>query len=118
LNSPSDTDLRAALKSFGATPDEVLACDELMQALLPTLRADLALAATGQGEGKGLDCPITVFGGAQDAIDVASLQAWRKLTTGEFRLRLFEGGHFYLADSVAMLAQEVTRALMPTDVMP
>jgi medium-chain acyl-[acyl-carrier-protein] hydrolase len=112
LHSLSDVDLRAALRAFGATPEAVLACDDLMEAILPTLRADLALGTSKPGTGKPLDCPITVFGGTQDTIDVASLQAWRVLTTATFRLRLFEGGHFYLADNVTALAHEMASAAL------
>src|SRR5262252_4146231 len=40
----SDCDLLAILKRFGGTPTAIMECPELVAALLPALRADLALA--------------------------------------------------------------------------
>src|SRR5437660_280046 len=81
--------------------------DELIAALLPTMRADLALANGRAHADERLACPITVFGGADDAIDVPSLDHWRSFTREGFRLRLFAGGHFYLTEAVATVADEI-----------
>jgi surfactin synthase thioesterase subunit len=58
-----------------------------------------------------LDCAICAYGGTADAnIGEAHLAAWREQTTGPFRLRRFEGGHFYLqpptAEFLAALAED------------
>lgn len=112
LHTLSDGALRSALQRYGGTPDAVLACDELITALLPTMRADLALADlaladSSAGTKERLVCPITAFGGAADTIDVPSLEAWRACTSGAFRLRLFPGGHFYLTKAGTMVADEI-----------
>jgi len=109
VGSLSDAALRTALRR--CTPDAVMAREELIAALLPTMRADLALAETCSVAGERVACPITVFGGAEDAIDVHSLKAWRGFTGAAFRLRLFAGGHFYLTEAGATLADEMARDL-------
>jgi surfactin synthase thioesterase subunit len=109
--SLSDGELRTALRRFGGTPDVVLAREELIAVLLPAMRADLALGESCAGRGDPLGCPISAFGGENDAIDEASLKAWGELTRGSFRLRLFSGGHFYLTDAKEALAHEMVRDL-------
>ncbi len=115
----SDHDLLAILDRFGGTPAAIMQRPELIAALLPALRADLALV-----EGYAIDpgdriaCPITAFGGADDVSHSASLQSWRDLTRGEFRTRIFPGGHFYVSPAAEALAEEIIRDLHASAGMP
>jgi medium-chain acyl-[acyl-carrier-protein] hydrolase len=115
VHSLSDQALAAALIRYGGTPAVVMERSELMAAILPALRADLALAESLRpAAGTRLPCPITVFGGADDMIDGASLQGWSDFTAAAFRVRMFPGGHFYLGEAsealVAEIAKEVRRS--------
>nr|UXE44363.1 linear gramicidin dehydrogenase LgrE [uncultured bacterium] len=109
---PSDHNLLAILDRFGGTPAAIMQRPELIAALLPALRADLALV-----EGYVVDpwdrvaCPITAFGGADDFSHSGSLQSWKNLTDGRFRTRIFPGGHFYFSDAGEALASEIIRDL-------
>jgi medium-chain acyl-[acyl-carrier-protein] hydrolase len=108
LHSLPDRDLIGVLDRFGGTPAAILACDELLTALLPTLRADLTLAETyTAARSEPLSCPITAFGGAADAIDRRALQGWSGFTARAFRLRVFPGDHFYLAGAGSELVDEI-----------
>ena len=107
LHTRSDADFHAELRRLSGTPEAVLACEELIAAFLPTLRADLALAESCGPAAQRLDCPITVLGGTEDSIDIPSLEAWRSFTSGAFRLRPFPGGHFYLNEGAAAVAAEI-----------
>ena len=94
------------LRLLEGTPPEILGHDEMMRTFLPLLRADLAVGETYKySAGEPLKCPVTVYGGADDpVISPEKLKAWRTLTTGPFRVRLFPGGHFYLKNSDAFFA--------------
>jgi medium-chain acyl-[acyl-carrier-protein] hydrolase len=108
----SDHELLAVLKRFGGTPAEIMQRPELLVALLPALRADLALAEDYTVEpGSRIDCPITLFGGADDTSHSSSLQSWRDFTRGRFRTRIFPGGHFYVSTAPEVLAKEIVRDL-------
>src|SRR5262249_39486744 len=108
----SDHDLLAILHHFGGTPAAVMQRPELVAALLPALRADLALV-----ERYGIDpvdpvaCPATAFGGADDLARSGSLQSWRSLTRGKFRSCVLPGGHFYFSAAPAALAREIVQDL-------
>ena len=109
---PSDQDLRAILGRFGGTPAAVMQRPELIAALLPALRADLALVAGYAADAADrIACPITAFAGADDVAHPGSLQSWRDLTRAKFRTCFFPGGHFYFSPAVAALAREIIQDL-------
>ena len=115
LHSLPEQDLIRALNALGGTPASVLARDELVAALLPTIRADLMLAETYIApRSPPLPCSITAFGGANDAIDRRALQAWSNFTEGAFRLHMLPGNHFFVARAGAAVVEEIIRDLHPS----
>jgi surfactin synthase thioesterase subunit len=115
----SDRDLLAILGRFGGTPAAVMQRPELMAALLPALRADLALVAGyAVDPGDRIVCPITAFAGADDVTHHGSLQSWRDFTRGKFRTCSFPGGHFYFSPAGAALAREIIEDLHASVGMP
>ncbi len=79
---------------------EFLQNPDLTQLFLPVLRADIAVVESYQFKaGAPLNCPMTVFGGVEDATaSYEQLLAWKNHTQERFRLQLFPGGHFYPQD--------------------
>jgi medium-chain acyl-[acyl-carrier-protein] hydrolase len=65
------------LRGLNGTPKEVLDHPELMQLMIPLLRADFALIQTYvYSPESSLNCPITVFGGTRDfEVSQAQLEA-------------------------------------------
>jgi medium-chain acyl-[acyl-carrier-protein] hydrolase len=104
-----------ALQQLNGTSAEVLENPELMELMLPVLRADFALCETYTYRAeKPLACPISAFGGVHDgAIKPDDLEAWQEQTSGGFSLRLFPGDHFYIQRTCAVLIQTVLRDLGP-----
>jgi medium-chain acyl-[acyl-carrier-protein] hydrolase len=108
----SDQELLAILQRFGGTSPAIMQRPELIAALLPPLRADLALVeAYAADPGDRVTCPITAFGGADDVSHSGSLQSWRDFTRGRFRACIFPGGHFYFSPAAEALAGEIVRDL-------
>jgi medium-chain acyl-[acyl-carrier-protein] hydrolase len=108
----SDQDLLAILQGFGGTSPAIMQRPELIAALLPPLRADLALVeAYTVDPGDQVTCPVTAFGGADDVSYSGSLQSWKDCTRGRFRVRIFPGGHFYFSPAAGALAGEIVRDL-------
>ena len=96
-NLPTD-ELLAELQQLEGTPREVLEHPELMDLMLPTLRADFSICDTYEyTEEAPLACPITAFGGLQDSgISRRKLEAWREQTSATFSVRMFPGNHFFI----------------------
>jgi medium-chain acyl-[acyl-carrier-protein] hydrolase len=86
------------LRRLNGTPREVLENDELLQLMLPTLRADFELLQVYEcADEPPFSFPITAFGGLQDKeVSREDLEAWRAQTTSTFILRNFPGDHFFL----------------------
>ena len=105
----SDQDLLAILRSLGGTPKAVMQSPELITALLPALRADLALmGAHTVDPWHQVACPITTFGGADDP---SYLRTWRSLSRGKFRTCIFPGEYFYFSPAPGPLAKEIIKDL-------
>jgi len=94
--------LTAVQRSFGALPAEALANPELIEMILPTLRADFALLESfAKVSAAPLPVPIVALGGAEDeCADRERLQTWQACTTQPLRMRRPPGGHFYLDSSL------------------
>ncbi|MFL6283821.1 MAG: thioesterase II family protein [Pyrinomonadaceae bacterium] len=109
-----EPEFKEALRRLGGTPAEVLEHPELMELLVPLLRADIALSQTYRCESRpSLTCPLTVFGGLKDGHDEPEvLAAWREHTVGAFDMKMFEGDHFFINTEQRPLLVALERALL------
>ena len=99
---------------LGGLPDCVAASKDFRQYLEPILRADFAAVETwNPAPVAPLPAPISLFIGDRDVVTEAQARRWRLLTTGEFRLRTFSGGHFHLQNHWPDLAASIARTLRP-----
>jgi surfactin synthase thioesterase subunit len=107
----SDQELIQILQQYEGTPREVLEDAELMQLLLPVIRADMELCNTYVCEPEPpLPCPITAFGGLQDHKSGREcLEGWRDYTTGRFTLRMFPAGHLFLQSCEKTVLEAILR---------
>lgn len=108
-DSLSDAALIDQLRALEGTPEAILNNEDLLQILLPTLRADLKLCGTALPQRtECLTCPLSVFGGRQDpGVPVSELSRWCEYTTGTFTLRLLPGNHFFLRNAQESLLQSI-----------
>ena len=103
--------LRAKRRKFFV--DAVLDNDELMQMIMPTLRADFAVNEMYVcNDEPPLACPILALGGDSDPFaPLADLDGWREYTAASFDVSVLPGGHFYLHTSRPLLLQLLARYL-------
>jgi medium-chain acyl-[acyl-carrier-protein] hydrolase len=85
-------------RHYGGIPQAVLDSPDLMELMLPCLRADLTAYETYEyTTDDPLVCPITAFGGREDRrVSEAEIRGWREQTRENFNLQMFDGGHFFL----------------------
>lgn len=109
-----DAEFLAELRSLNGTPDAVIANQELMELLLPLLRADFALNETYVCDAEApLDLPFSVYGGLRDRdVTRTSLEAWQKHTRSTFTLQMFNGDHFFIQQNQHTLLEMVARELI------
>ncbi len=115
LNALSDDSFLKRLCALNGIPKEVLQNEELMQLMLPVLRADFTLYETYfYRNAAPLACPISVFGGLQDGkVGCDRLEAWRGQTSERFCLQMFPGDHFFLRSAQPLLLESIAEALQP-----
>jgi surfactin synthase thioesterase subunit len=120
LHELPEAEFLAELRRLGGTPPEVLENRELLELMLPMLRADAELVGSyrpAPGAATQLPCPIVVYGGAADTETTPEgLAAWADCSeSGAARVTIFPGGHFFLVEArdalLADLASELCRRL-------
>jgi medium-chain acyl-[acyl-carrier-protein] hydrolase len=86
------------LKNLNGTPPEVFANQELLDLVLPVLRADFAVCDSYQYYAEApLECPITAFAGQADrGVPVEAIAGWSAQTSASFELHEFTGDHFFI----------------------
>jgi medium-chain acyl-[acyl-carrier-protein] hydrolase len=111
IHALPDKEFLAELRRLSGTPSDLLDHKELMEVMLPILRADFAMYETYLYSAEPpLDCPISAFGGLQDRrVSISDLEAWRTQTSATFSLRMFPGDHFFLKQP--LLLQALTQQL-------
>ncbi len=106
----------AEIRRFNGTPAEVLENADLMEILLPILRADFTVVETYRYLAESpLNCPITVLGGLEDPeTNEYLLQAWQEQTTEAFSLQMLPGDHFFVHSAQSRLLELLAEALEQT----
>jgi medium-chain acyl-[acyl-carrier-protein] hydrolase len=115
LHRLPDDDFVTGIRAMNGTPAEVFEYPELIELLLPMLRADFELVETyAELVGPRLSCPVIAMGGDADP-DVLpeDLAAWRMVTRGPFRTLLFGGDHFFVNTARVPLLETLRRSLAP-----
>lgn len=109
---PDDAFIKA-IRELNGMPEQVLASDELMQLVLPALRADFTVAETyTRAADLPLSCPITAFGGESDPIAVRhEIEPWRAHTSASFSLHMLPGDHFFLHSAQDQVLRVISATL-------
>lgn len=95
---PDTEFVREMCQQYGGIPEEVLETPELLELLLPALRADMeAFETYSYSPAPPLECPIRCYGGLDDRVVSANdLEQWAEQTVVSCSVRMFPGGHFFI----------------------
>jgi surfactin synthase thioesterase subunit len=107
------------LVTFGGFPEEVLRSKELLQFVLPTLRADFTLCDSYRHQpSEALDCPVVMVAGTRDQeVCPQDMQPWQRHSLHPARLIELDAGHFFLkthTDEVFQIIGQCASHCMPT----
>lgn len=115
----TDSELLRRLTEMGGMPERIDELPEFRDRLIALVRADLRAVASYRPDPGRLPiaAPLTAFVSTDDAwAPLAEIGAWARETTGEFRQRVFSGGHFHFlgesfATFTAALVHEIRRSM-------
>lgn len=94
----SDEEFVESVKQLGGTPQGLLENQELLELILPTLKADFQMVQNySYTPDEPIKCPVFAFGGTADNfIARENIEAWGDLTEKEFAACFLEGDHFFV----------------------
>lgn len=98
---------------YGGIPSEILRNPDVLQLLLPALRADVrSLELYEHRSNQAVPLPIVAYGGDSDPIvSPEDLTPWSEETSVSFDTVVFSGGHFYFQDDPSPLMDDLARRL-------
>lgn len=112
----TDEDFIELLKDLNGTPPGVLADRDLLELVLPGLRADFSLSEDYRYARTGkLAVPTTAIYGEQDEIREDQIHAWQDQIEPKLRFERIDGGHFFIHSHVERLTALVGRQLALRD---
>ncbi len=113
LHDLPEPELIAELKLLNGTPREILDNADVLDLLLPRIRADFQLNETySYLPGEVLDCGITAYCGTEDShVLPEEMLTWRNQTSDAFTLNLLPGDHFFLQTQQAELLASISGSL-------
>lgn len=113
LSLAGDEEFIARLCDGGGLPAEVTHEEELLELLLPTLRADFTwLDAYTYHDAEPLPVPIVCFAGEEDlAAPLNEMGGWAEQTSAGFTLHVLPGGHFFPRDQLPEMVRLMEAAL-------
>lgn len=106
IGNATDEDLIRHLHHLGGTETELLADPQMREIFLPYIRNDFRMLHTYHPTpAPPLPTPITALAGTDDPATTPTLAAqWHHLTSAQFALEVFPGGHFFpLSEQAAVL---------------
>jgi len=112
-----DDQMVARLRALNQSRPGAFDHPELLQVLLPVLKADLRISETYVYEaGPPLVCPVVALGGDSDLETTReALEDWRRYAFS-FKLKMFPGDHFFINTAKSLVLrtiQEEIRSALP-----
>ena len=113
LNDLPESEFLSLLRTYGGIPDSILNDKEIIQSLMPTLRADFSLHENYRyTEEEKINCPLTIYGGLKDNIvPRKELVGWRDMTSAGAKIKLFPGGHFFIDSHTKSVVKSINSEL-------
>jgi medium-chain acyl-[acyl-carrier-protein] hydrolase len=114
IHTLGDSEFKEELRRLNGTPKAVLENAELMELLVPIVRADFAVLETYvYSYEPPLDFPITTFGGLEDTeANYEELEAWREQTNSAFSLEMLPGDHFFINSAQSLLLERLAQRML------
>ena len=100
------------IRNLNGTPQEILDHQEIMELVLPILRADFQVADQYRYvPAAPLDIPIHAFYGEEDDVQQDRLYGWKEQTTSRFSTTAFPDGHFFINSRRSAVLEAVNKEL-------
>ncbi len=101
------------LRNLNGTPAAFFDNEELIEMMLPGIRADFSVLETYTSRPREpLERPLSVFGGYHDSEATgADIMAWQGYTRDRFNPRMIAGGHFFIVTHQSEVLKAISEDL-------
>ncbi|MEI4830697.1 thioesterase domain-containing protein [Bacillus sp. FJAT-53711] len=98
ISSLPNKEFISKLTELGGMDEEILNCQELIDYLLPSIRADFLVLETFNdiNDDYKLKCPTTLINGINDSSVIFHEKKWENYLENIENITRFEGGHFFI----------------------
>ncbi|MCM3738297.1 thioesterase domain-containing protein [Bacillus cytotoxicus] len=109
----SDSEFINFIRNMNGTPEEVFANQELLDIIIPSIRADFLAIDAYNYKPRNLliSCDVTVLAGEYDSISRENILLWDKYVQNGCKYKFFKGDHFFIRDSHKEIAEIINKAL-------
>jgi surfactin synthase thioesterase subunit len=110
----ADSELIAELRKLEGTDSCILENAELMELLLPIIRADFRISeAYKSSSNSKISSPLIAIGSVNDPwIDEAEFLEWKDYSKNTTKIQFFPGGHFYIREHIDMLSEYLNSQIL------
>ena len=114
VHLPDEQFLQRMAKVYDGIPQEVMGDPELLELMMPVIRADIEVFETYHYQEKPpLPIPIAAFRGADDpVVSEEAVARWKDHTTAEFTVDAFPGKHFFLFTSADQFFSRLKKRML------
>jgi medium-chain acyl-[acyl-carrier-protein] hydrolase len=115
MHTLPDEPMFKRVEELGGTPADVLKSPELLEIILPALRADLAIVETYAYKHEDpLECGVTAFSGLRDRmVTETDVAEWEQQTRGSLVHHKLPGDHFFIHSARTSMLNIITADLAP-----
>lgn len=101
------------IKKLGSFPAEIYDNPEMLQMVIPALRADLSVAAQRVDEGALVPCPLVSYGGKSDPLmeEDDAFASWAPRAPHYLGHSEYSGGHFFIDKHALAVTADFSRHL-------
>lgn len=108
----TDEQFARHLKDLKGMPDAILENEELLKIFLPIIRSDFdALDLYKYKAREPYPVDMTVICGSHEDVPEDMVSAWKKETSGEFALEVWDGYHFWIFEHTPALCERINQTL-------
>lgn len=113
LDAYGDEFIIERMAALGGTGEAQLSDPDVLQLMLPVIRADYrALRTHAAAQGK-VRCPVTALtGDADPTTPVDDVARWKEHTEEEFELEVYPGGHFFVTEHQDTVLELIARRVL------
>ena len=114
LHILDDSEFISEVYKLGGIPEELMKYDELLQLIIPVLKADYKVVETYKHIEKktNWNFDISVFYGSEDSeIEIKHAFEWKKYTAKDCSVFKFEGDHFFINENIVKITEIINNRL-------